>query len=76
MASEEITHPSFRHKLFVSRHGEGYEYGRHVRVCYETNDGVEHSYTLTVGTKNGDGVSRTDAMCVEEAIQVLLNNAT
>ena len=74
MATEEITHPSFRCKLFVTRYGD--QYGKNVRVHYVTNDGVEHGYVLTIGMKNADGVPRTDAMCVEEAVQVLLNNAT
>lgn len=74
MATEEIAHPSFRRKLFVTRFAD--MYGNNVKVNYATDDGVVHGYVLTVGTKNNDGVPRTDAMCIEEAIQVLLNNAT
>jgi hypothetical protein len=72
--TEEITHPSFRCKLFVTRYGD--MHGRNVCVTYATDDGVNHGIVLTIGTKNADGVPRTDAMCVEEAIQLLLNNAT
>jgi hypothetical protein len=74
MATEEITHPSFRCKLFVTRCVD--EYGSSIRVNYASEDGVEHGYALTIGTKNDDGVPRTDEMCVEEIVQVLLNNAT
>jgi hypothetical protein len=72
MATKEIAHPSFRCKLVVTRY-DG-EYGKNVSVHYTTDDGVLYGCELTIGMKNADGVPRTDAMCVKEAIQILLDN--